>query len=127
MIAVIALLHFGAVWTGFYDWQFSTRIIWFDNVLHALVGITFAMCLLWFAHYQQWNLSPAQRIIVALVFVLVMAVAWELAEYLFFTQLTDYAYSLKIYSPSISEATSDIVSDLLGAGLFLTIVRSPQV
>ncbi len=122
MIVVVALLHFGAVWSGFYDWQFSTRVIWFDNVLHALVGVGFAMGALLIVERSG---IPLNRLAIAgatLLVVLMLATAWELVEYIFFTQFTEYAYWSKIYSPSIAEAVSDIVSDLIGATLLLAVL-----
>lgn len=121
MIALIALLHFGAIWSGFYDWQFGTRVIWFDNVLHALVGVAFGMCALWCIEHYGAPRTAAATAGVVVLFVLAMAAAWELAEYVFFTRFTEYAYWSRIYSPSVGEALSDIVSDLVGVGIFLAI------
>ncbi|MEK7068405.1 MAG: hypothetical protein AAB964_01165 [Patescibacteria group bacterium] len=120
MIALVALLHFGAVWSGFYDWQFSTRIIWFDNVLHALVGAGFAMGALFMLERSGMPLGRAQTVGFALFMVLALALFWELAEYIFYTRFTEYAYWSRIYSPTLSEALSDVASDIIGAGALLT-------
>ena len=122
MIVFVALLHFGAVWSGFYDWQFATRVIWFDNVLHALVGIGFGMAALWVIETSGIPLSRPAIVGAVLLVVLGLAVLWELAEYIFFTRFTEYAYWTKIYSPSIGEALSDIVSDLIGGAVLLAAV-----
>lgn len=122
MIAVVAALHFGAVWSGFYDWQFSTRVFWFDNVLHVLVGAGFAMAAIWVAERRGMRAST----FFVLAAVLALAALWELAEYLFYTRFTEYAYWSKIYSPSLNEALADIVSDLAGAGAVLLILRAKR-
>ncbi len=123
MVVLVAVLHFGAVWSGFYDWQFATKVFWFDNVLHGLVGIGFAMGTLFLIERSGIPLNAVGRTGGVLLAVLILASAWELAEYIFFTQFTEYAYWSRIYSPSVSEALSDIVSDLIGAGFFLAVVK----
>ncbi|MCC7500544.1 hypothetical protein IT396_01940 [Candidatus Nomurabacteria bacterium] len=120
MVVLVTVLHFGAVWSGFYDWQFSTRVFWFDNVLHVLVGIGFAMAALFIT--ERYRLSGLQTLFFVLGFVLVGAVAWELVEYIFFTRFTEYAYWSRIYSPSLYEASSDVISDLLGGAAYLLLV-----
>jgi hypothetical protein len=124
MIALVAVLHFGAVWTGFYDWQFGTGVIWFDNVLHALVGVGFAMAALMLAARRA--LSGMATVFFVIAAVLILAALWELVEYVFYTRFTEYAYWSKIYSPSIAEALSDIASDLIGGAALLAIVRTKR-
>lgn len=120
MVALVVALHFGAVWSGFYDWQFSTRVFWFDNVLHGLVGVGFAMAALLIA--QRYHFSPLQKLFFVLLFVLGGAATWELIEYVFFTRFTEYAYWSRIYSPSLYEASSDIISDVVGGTAYLLVV-----
>lgn len=122
MIVLVALLHFGALWSGFYDWQFSTKIFWFDNVLHALVGVGFGMAALLLIERSGIPLNRAAIIGATLLMVLALAALWELAEYVFFTRFTEYAYWSKLYSPSLGEALSDVVSDLIGAAVLLGVM-----
>lgn len=122
MVAVVAALHFGALFSGFYDWQFGTRVFWFDNVLHVLVGAGFAMGALWLAAAR--GMPRGTTIIFTLLVVLGLAALWEAAEYVFYTQFTEYAYWSKIYSPSIAEALSDIVSDMVGGIAVLALSRT---
>lgn len=121
MIALVAALHFGAVYSGFYDWQFSTRVFWFDNVLHGFVGIGFAMAALFVMERLGRPTGIAAQSAVALAATLGLALVWELVEYIFFTQFTEYAYWSKIYSPSVGEALADTFSDVVGAALFLIV------
>ncbi len=116
----MAALHFGAEWSGFYDWQYSTRVFWFDKVLHLLVGVGFAMAALWWAELRRT--TPLATVALVLMLVLAGAIVWEAAEYIFFTQFTDYSYWSRIYVPSASAAVGDILADLAGASLFLALL-----
>jgi hypothetical protein len=122
MIVLVAALHAGALASGFYDWQYSTGVFWFDNVLHALVGAGFAMGALWLA--QRFGMRASAGFVLAVV--LGLAALWELAEYVFYTRFTEYAYWSQIYSPSLAEALSDILSDLVGGAILFAITRTKR-
>ena len=109
----IVPLHFIANEIGLYD----TPFVWFDNVLHVMVGLGFGLLWLWTIKLKGIDLSLSKTLLSTAVFVLVLAIGWELVELGFFEYFTDYAYSLKVYSPSLEEATYDVVSNLLGIGL----------
>ena len=104
------ILHFIANATGLYQGQ----IIWFDNLLHFLTGIAFGLTWLWILRENTTEIYNSQDLILAVVFVLGLAVLWELAEFGFLKLLPTYAHSLSIFSPSINEAFADIASNVLG-------------
>jgi len=114
-IAGIAFLHFVELFSGVYDIEMRIGHEWFDNLLHALVGVVFAIFWLSFLHMQKKKYSKTFTAISTLVFVLVMAFAWELLELALLIFAPAYAYSFNIFSPSITEASFDILSNLVGA------------
>lgn len=113
-ICIIAL-HFLANSLGIYDAQIESGFVWIDNVLHALTGLAFA--LLGFSLLGKTKFSKTLKLVFVLTFVLLTALVWEFMELAFFKLFHSYAMSLKIYSPSLQEATADVVSNLVGAVL----------
>ncbi len=113
-------LHFWATVTGLYDTQLTQGLVWFDNVLHAFVGIAFA--LVWFATLERFK--PTAKLWVraasTLLFVAAAAAAWELFELGFYLFFKTHALGLKVYSPSLREAFFDSISNVAGACLLLT-------
>ncbi|TSC85516.1 MAG: hypothetical protein G01um10148_902 [Parcubacteria group bacterium Gr01-1014_8] len=118
-LLAIAALHFGDNALGIYDTQIQNGFVWFDNVLHALVGATLALGLLRWLGKKNTMLSQTFTAITTLHFVLIAATAWELFEYIFFTLFPNYALYLKLYSPSLVEAASDVFSNVFGAAILL--------
>lgn len=102
LFLAIIILHFIANAVGLY----KTEIVWFDNVLHALAGFAFGLLWLRIREKSSW--------VSVLAFVLVVALAWELFEFLFLTFFTKYAHSTGIYSLSVGEAAFDTLSNLVG-------------
>lgn len=113
------MAHFIAVYTGVYDAQLRGGVVWFDNILHTLVG--FAFGLIWLAALRRWR--PESSFLYTsttlIAFVVAMAVAWELFELAFYLIFKSGALGLKVYSPSVREATFDSISNLCGALLLL--------
>ena len=107
LILVIAT-HFIANTFGIYDAQITAGNVWIDNVLHILIGL--AVALLW-----ESLTKGKYPIFSTLVFVLALAIGWEVCELIFYSIAPEQALDLKIYSPSIQEAAIDIASNLLGA------------
>lgn len=115
---VIIGLHFIANTTGLYE----TRIVWFDNIRHALAGIGFGLLWLWILEKRNLHISFVFSAALLIIFVLGTALVWELLEFLFLKQFTSYADSLSIYSPSLGEASADIVSNLVGAVILILVI-----
>jgi hypothetical protein len=110
------VLHFVGVFTGVYDAQLREGFVWYDNVLHALVGAAFALVWLYFF---TGRFSGMLLVLSTISFVALMALAWELFEYGFYLVFKSGALGLKVYSPTIGEALRDGLSNVLGALLFL--------
>ena len=119
----IFVLHFAAVYSGLYDLQIRMGFVWWDNVLHAGVGITFGLLWLWFLEKMEWKSSPRFAGLSTFGFVFLLAAGWELAEYALLTFAPDIAHSLKLYSVSLNEATADTLSNLFGALLLLWLLQ----
>ena len=114
LVFIVIFLHFAAVITQFYEFQIRSGFVWWDNVLHALVGVTFGLAWLWFIQVMGWNLSPRLMTISTISVVVALAILWEVAELALLLIAPDIAHSLQMYSTSISEATVDSLSNLLG-------------
>ncbi len=114
-------LHFGATFTGLYDAQANQGVVWFDNVLHAAVGVAFALVWLWVLERVRPGSSTLFTLISALFFVGAMAALWELFEVAFYLFFKMHALGLKVYSPTLTEALFDSASNLLGAALWLAV------
>jgi len=114
----IIFLHFSGNALGIYDTQITAGFVWFDNILHVLVGITFG--LLWLQILKQKKVlhSLLFKVFSTLIFVIIMALVWEFLEFIFYKLFTSQATALKIYSPSIQEGLEDIFSNTIG-GLML--------
>jgi uncharacterized membrane protein YjdF len=111
----IIVLHFLANQFGIYERQMESGFVWFDNILHFFSGIAFAFLWLWIAERKNINRSFVQ----IMAFVLFTAVVWELVEFGFLKAFSSQALEFKIYSPSIMEASEDIISNLLGGALLV--------
>src|SRR3989344_3364652 len=118
-IAGIAVLHFVELFSGVYDAQIAMGFVWSDNLLHALEGVVFAIFWLSFLHMQKRRFSKTFTVISTLLFVFLVAFLWELLEYAFLVFAPAYAYSFNIFSPSITEASFDILSNLVGAAALM--------
>ena len=115
MLIITGVLHFGADLFGLYAAQIESGFVWFDNVLHFLTGITTGIFWLWVLEKYKPAVSHLYIAVSTLLFALVVALGWELFEFLFLKIFTPYAKSLQLYSTSLSEATADALSNLLGA------------
>jgi len=123
LILIIALLHFVALYSGLYDAQLKAGPVWWDNVLHVLVGITFGLAWLWILQSRGVDTATLLGLASTAAFVLIMALAWEGAEYVTHALLPDLAENLKIFSPTLTEASTDIVSNMLGAAALLSYLK----
>ncbi|MBX4192165.1 hypothetical protein KW798_01640 [Candidatus Parcubacteria bacterium] len=113
ILSLAFVLHFVAIYTGIYEYEMHQGLVWFDNVLHAMVGVSFGLFWLWCLRNQP--VSILFKMVSMFVFVLCMAVLWEVGEFIFFKIFSSYALGLKVYSPSLSESFFDSSSDLIGA------------
>lgn len=111
----IICLHFLANTFGIYDKQIEAGFVWFDDVLHVLVGIAFGFLWFWAVIKKRVTILYISVAVQIIVFVFIMAITWELFEFVFFKLFTSYAINLKIYSPSIREATADVFSNIVGS------------
>lgn len=114
LLAGVSVLHFAGVYFGVYDYQIRQGNVWFDNVLHVLDGAIFAYA--WISYKEN-----RATLLSVITFVVALALGWEIIEYAFMALSPTYAVDLKIYSPSLSEAGQDIISNTLGglAAFFL--------
>jgi hypothetical protein len=117
------LLHFIAVFFGIYDAQIQSGFVWFDNVLHAMIGAAFGLLWFWILERYRPAVSVSVRIVTTIIFVLIAAVLWELLELVMYLAFTSYATTLKTYSPSVGEATMDSLSNIIGAIALIILVR----
>jgi len=111
LLAAMAGLHVFANVTGMYE----TRIIWIDKVLHIMAGIAIGM--VWLVILQKRDEIQAAKLahFMAIIgFVLLVAVAWEITEALFWKYLPFYAEKWNLYSPDIKDLLGDIVANLAG-------------
>lgn len=121
LLGVFAL-HFIALAAGIYDRQIEAGFVWFDNILHALIGVIMGLLFLWLV--RRYDLRMAVPTVVTLpLFVLMAAIAWEVAEYVAFVLVAPLMTDLKIFSPSLMEASTDIASNILGAAALILALR----
>lgn len=123
LLSAVVVVHFTANTLGVYEAQIQNGFVWIDNLLHAATGAAFGLLFLWLLNKNNLEYSASARIILTLVFVFCLAIIWELIELGFFKFFTSYAHSLKIYSPSILEACSDIISNMVGVVILLLFKR----
>ncbi len=111
--------HFYAMDTGIYAAQLREGVVWFDNILHAAVGLAFG--LMWISVLNRFipAASWSVKIVSLLVFVLLVAVAWEVFEYGFYLVFKSGALGLTVYEPSLQESVVDSLSNIVGATLLL--------
>lgn len=113
-MGAIAALHFWGIHSGVYERQLENGFVWFDNALHILVGIVFGLTWVWFTgDARQFSIFT---------FVFAAALLWEIAESALLFFVPDLAHNFKLYSTSLGEASLDILSDLAGAALLLSVV-----
>ncbi len=123
LLLIMVILHFFANATGIYQKQINNNFVWFDNVLHAIAGVAFALLFLWILNKNNTKHTLIKKIFLTIGFVFCLAVLWELVEFGLFKFFTQQAQNLNIYSPSIKEACSDIMSNIAGATLLLLVKR----
>lgn len=117
LLVSMVVLHFIAVGVGLY----AVSIVWIDKVLHILAGAAVALLALWVLERRSIRATALRVILI----VFVLAVLWELLEFLFMALFPTYARSLAIYSPNLLEATSDVITNLIGA-LAVFLLRNPR-
>ncbi len=117
LIFVVAILHFAGVYFGIYEHQIQQGVVWFDNILHVLDGAIFAYA--WISYKKDKGLPIS--LVGPIIFVLILAVGWEILEYGIMKLFPLHAIDLKIYSPSLWEAFQDIVSNTVGALILVLI------
>lgn len=118
LFLIIIGLHFVANATGLYE----TKVVWFDNVLHTLAGISFGLFWLWILKEKNPHASFTFSSLSLVAFVLCTAFIWELLEWVFLKLFTSYAYSLSLYSPSLGEASADVISNVVGAFALILVI-----
>lgn len=125
-IAGLIALHFFALSTGMYTCDDpKTCLVWVDNIAHGLGGVLCGMIWIYFLQTKKSKLINTKNamFISTTLFVLITAITWELFEFSLYEFFTDFAYKLALYSPSLVEASSDVISNTIGGlifALFLT-------
>lgn len=123
LVAIAISFHFVALYTGLYTLQMREGMVWFDNLLHMLVGGAFA--LIWLALLAR--LFPKASFLLqagsALMFVTMVAAGWEVFEYGFYLVFKSGALGLTVYEPSLREAVVDSLSTVAGAAALLAARR----
>ena len=117
ILLVMVCLHFVANATGLYE----TRIIWIDKVLHIMAGAAVAMLWIWFLQGKNVviaNLSSLLVVSSVVGTVALLAVSWEILEYIFWKGLPQYAETYNIYSPTIFDLLSDVAFNVIGGAIF---------
>ncbi len=122
-LVAIAVIHFIADLYGIYDTQEQSGIVWFDNVLHFLVGIVLAHVLMHKVERRYPSRKYVWNALYTVCLVLLLALVWESLEYGFLRLFPLYAVAFELYSPSLIEATEDILSNMIG-GLFVLMFQS---
>ena len=116
LFGTLALLHVGAIYSGFYGGK-----VWIDMPLHIIAGIALGLTWIWVADFRaarggsrpDWLTYSAAL----LGFVLLASFAWESFEFLMREHFLELAHAWKIYPPNLSDTLSDMAFGLLG-GLF---------
>jgi hypothetical protein len=119
LLFVAVGLHVFALSHGIYEAEQRAGFVWFDNVLHAVVGVALALIWLWFRVKRSKNTFSIAAVLTSLLFVICIAVLWEALEDGFYIFFSTYAYGLKVYPQSLLESVSDASSDVVGALVFL--------
>lgn len=122
LLICAAALHFVGLYTGIYETQMREGLVWYDNVLHMLVGVGFGLIGLSILTRVYAQAGIWLRLGMVFLFVFAMAIAWELLEYAFYMTFRSGALGLKVYSPTLQEAVFDSTSNLVGAGLVAVLV-----
>lgn len=104
VLLFVPLAHLLGVLLGIYTQQIETGFVWFDNVLHLLVGFGFSL-LVFSATTAAWR---------ACLIVFVLAVLWEVVEMIMYLSLPELSIYLKTYSPTLFEAAQDVASNMGG-------------
>ncbi|MEK7612612.1 MAG: hypothetical protein AAB449_00470 [Patescibacteria group bacterium] len=122
LLLTAVAFHFIAVVTGVYDIQINQGFVWFDNVLHVIVGVAFGLW--WFRILRTWRPNVSRTVTIAslFAFVLFLAISWEVSEYIFFQIFDSFALGLKVYSPSLQEAFFDAASDMVGVFILVGVL-----
>jgi hypothetical protein len=98
----------------------ETCSVWIDNIAHGLGGVLCGMIWIYWLQIKQSKLINTKNAILisTILFVSFTAILWELFEFSIFTFFTDFAYKLALYSPSLTEASSDAISNTIGGVIF---------
>lgn len=108
----IVVLHVSAILFGWYE----TPIVWIDNIQHLLAGI--ALAIFFLATFKK-SKNKKYAAVYTILFVLIISIIWELLEFVLLTFLPLYAKQFSLYSPTITEALEDIISNLIGGIIFI--------
>src|SRR3989344_1282183 len=124
LLVLMGLLHLFANFIGLYE----QKIIWIDKVLHIMAGVGAAKLWIWLLQTRfKISLDSIHRAISVssiLGFVLCAAVLWEVFEFAFWTAVPTYALAFNLYSPTVFDVLSDIMTNLIGAILFIVFINS---
>ncbi len=121
-----AVAHFYALNAGIYSAQQAEGTIWLDNVLHAIVGAGFTLSWVWLLGRFAPRLSLVFIASSAVLFVVVMAVAWELLERGFYLFFTAHALGLRVYPQTLQESILDSFSNIGGAVVLLLLLAGSR-
>ena len=122
LLCLMVLFHVFANFVGLYE----QRIIWIDKVLHIMAGVGVAMIWVWVLQtcfkIALETIPKVMTVTSLLGFVLFAAIVWEVFEFAFWIAAPAYAVALNLYSPTIFDVLSDLVTNLIGAILFAAVL-----
>jgi uncharacterized membrane protein YjdF len=115
LLILTITLHFVA---NNYGW-YNTKIVWFDNLLHIMTGIAIGLITILISQKRRVEKTKVNKLV--LITVLSAAIIWEILELLFLALFPEQAINYSLYSSSIAEASTDILTNLIG-GIIATIL-----
>lgn len=118
IILVIALaISFLYVLGVFFELYLKTPLI--DIAQHFLFGAALSLIWIGLAHSKQYGVS----LMATIGFVLLVSLAWEIFELLFWNYVPNYSSVLMLHSPTVGDALSDMTAALIGGVIFTRLFR----
>lgn len=116
------MVHAVALQTGVYTAQMRSGGVWLDNVLHMCVGAGFGLLWLWVVGKLARHISLFWKVFTTVVFVVTMAVAWEVLEVGLYLYFKTHALGITVYPPTWREAIFDGLSNVVGVSVLLVVM-----
>lgn len=106
-------IHVFANLTGMYE----TEVIWIDKVLHVMAGVAIGMVWLIIAQKKFGSSEKLINFMSLIGFVLLLALVWEIGEFIFWKGFPAYAKKLELFSPHVKDVVTDMTANLVGGVL----------